>query len=116
MHAYGDGIYPGTGANSEDSHVMNIALPRNTRADAYIHMFKSKVLPYIGKPDVIIISAGYDAHYRDPMMLMKLRSSTYRQMSEAIHAIGCPVLFILEGGYAPDVLAECVGETLAPWV
>jgi acetoin utilization deacetylase AcuC-like enzyme len=37
-------------------------------------------------------------------------------MSEAIRQIGCPVLFVLEGGYAPDVLAECVGETLAPWI
>jgi acetoin utilization deacetylase AcuC-like enzyme len=116
MHAYGNGIYPGTGANSEDEHVLNIGLPRNTSANTYIHLFKTKALPYIGKPDVLIVSAGYDAHYRDPMLLMKLRSTTYRQMSEAIREIGCPVLFVLEGGYAPDVLAKCVGETLAPWI
>jgi acetoin utilization deacetylase AcuC-like enzyme len=116
MHAYGDGIYPGTGASSEDANVLNIGLPRNTRADTYMHVFTTRAIPYIGKPDVLIVSAGYDAHYRDPMLLMKLRSSTYRQMSEAIRQIGCPVLFVLEGGYAPDVLAECVGETLAPWI
>jgi acetoin utilization deacetylase AcuC-like enzyme len=37
-------------------------------------------------------------------------------MSEAVKQIGCPVLFLLEGGYAPEVLAECVEETLVPWV
>lgn len=116
IHAFGDGVYPGTGASGQNGNVLNVGLPSHTRADTYMHMFRTRVMPFLGRPDVLIVSAGYDAHYRDPMQLMKLRTSTYRQMSEAVKQIGCPVLFLLEGGYAPEVLAECVEETLGPWV
>jgi len=116
IHAFGEGVYPGTGKTKEDGNVLNIGLPPHTRTNAYMRMFESRVIPFLGRPDVLIVSAGYDAHYRDPMQLMKLRSATYQQMSLAVLAIGCPVLFLLEGGYAPDVLAECVEETLTPWL
>jgi acetoin utilization deacetylase AcuC-like enzyme len=49
------------------------------------------------------------------MGLLKLQDSTYRMMSAALKMIGVPVLFLLEGGYQPDVLARCVKETLDVW-
>lgn len=117
MHAYGRDIYPGTGADSEDANVLNIALPKGTKATEYLHAFRTRAIPYLGKPDVLIVSAGYDAHFSDPMQYMKLRSGTYGIMSAVLkETIGCPVLFILEGGYCPEALAESVGETLKPWV
>lgn len=115
IHAYGPGIYPGTGKSSEDDAVLNIGLKRNTNSSDYLKAFREKALPFLGKPDVLIVSAGYDAHYRDPMLLMKLRSWTYGHMSGALKEIGCPVLFMLEGGYSPEALAESVEETLKPW-
>lgn len=116
IHAYGPGIYPGTGKSSQDDTVLNIGLKRNTNSSDYLNAFRNKALPFLGKPDVLIVSAGYDAHYRDPMLLMKLRSWTYGHMSLALKEIGCPVLFMLEGGYSPEALAESVDETLKPWV
>lgn len=115
IHAYGPGIYPGTGASSSDDHVLNIALPRYTSADAYINVFNNQVLPYIKSPDILLVSAGYDAHTDDPMKYMCLQSNTYNTLSKSLKNLGCPVLFLLEGGYNPKALAESVEETLRAW-
>ena len=116
IHAFGPTVYPGTGKSSEDDTVMNIGLKKHTASTEYLKAFREKAVPFLGKPDVLIVSAGYDAHYRDPMLLMKLRSWTYGAMSICLKEIGCPVLFMLEGGYSPEALAESVEETLKPWV
>jgi acetoin utilization deacetylase AcuC-like enzyme len=116
LHAYGTGIYPGTGANSKDEHVLNVALPVGTKGPAYMTALQTQAIPFLGTPDVLIVSAGYDGHFRDPMQYMKLRSDTYRHMSEAVKGIGCPVLFVLEGGYCPEAVAESIEETLKVWI
>jgi acetoin utilization deacetylase AcuC-like enzyme len=116
IHAYGPTVYPGTGKTSEDDTVMNIGLKKGTTSTEYLKAYREKAVPFLGKPDVLIVSAGYDAHYRDPMLLMKLRSNTYGIMSTVLKDIGCPVLFMLEGGYSPEALAESVEETLKPWI
>jgi len=116
IHAYGPGVYPGTGKTSQDERVMNIALKKGTGSTEYLKVFRENAVPFLGKPEVLIVSAGYDAHYRDPMLLMKLRSWTYGSMSACLKEIGCPVLFMLEGGYSPEALAESVEETLKPWI
>jgi acetoin utilization deacetylase AcuC-like enzyme len=77
--------------------------------------FREEVLPFIGKPEVLIVSAGYDAHQDDPMKLMNLTTNTYRHISEELKNIGSPILFLLEGGYNPGVLADCVFASLQPW-
>ena len=115
MHAFGKGIYPGTGASCHDKNILNIALPKGTKTAPYIQKFRNLALPFLEKPDVLIVSAGYDAHMKDPMKLMRLDTAAYKTMSEALKGIGCPVLFVLEGGYCPSTLAECVEATLEPW-
>jgi acetoin utilization deacetylase AcuC-like enzyme len=116
IHAYGTGIYPGTGKSSKDDHVLNIGLPKGTKEKQYLDKFYEEAVPYIGKPDILIVSAGYDAHEADPMKLMKLHSSSYGIMSGALKEIGCPVMFVLEGGYKPIALGDSVVETLKPWI
>lgn len=116
MHAYGRGIYPGTGVSSSDKNVLNIGLKKGTSEKIYLEHFRDQVLPFLDKPDILLVSAGYDAHVSDPMGLMKLTAETYGTMSRELMDIGCPVLFILEGGYNPEVLAVCVEETLVPWL
>lgn len=115
-HAYGKGIFPGTGAASRDSKVLNIPLKRGTGVTPYMKCFREEVLPFIAKPEVLIVSAGYDAHQDDPMKLMNLTTDTYRYISEELKNIGSPILFLLEGGYNPDVLAKCVFASLQPWL
>lgn len=115
IHAYGPGIYPGTGESSVDENIMNIGLSRGTAEDIYLKVFVDQALPFLGTPDILIVSAGYDAHKADPMKYMKLESTTYGKMTKYLKGLGCPVLFVLEGGYNPVALAESVEETIKAW-
>jgi acetoin utilization deacetylase AcuC-like enzyme len=118
-HAYGRGIYPGTGAASADKHIINLPFKKGTGAGEFLAAFSKTTLPFMsscGSCDVLIVSAGYDGHREDPMELMKLETTTYSIMSRYFMDLGVPVLFILEGGYNPKVLGECVRETLLQWL
>jgi acetoin utilization deacetylase AcuC-like enzyme len=118
MHAYGPGVYPGTGGpGSSTENILNLPLPVGTDSEHFVGCFTSQVLPWLaeGKPDIVIISAGYDGHEKDPMALLQLRENTYAYMSSQLKLLDCPVLFLLEGGYNPGVLASCVKATLGPW-
>ena len=117
MHAYGPNVYPGTGLHSTD-RILNIPLPVGTDSETYVGHFHEKVLPFLkeGAPDVLIVSAGYDGHKKDPMALLQLRENTYTHMSHQLKDFDCPILFLLEGGYNPKVLASCVQATLRPWL
>jgi acetoin utilization deacetylase AcuC-like enzyme len=115
-HAYGRGIYPGTGAPSKDKHIFNCPFEKGTSATMFLESFHTEIVPFIKECDILIISAGYDGHKDDPMGLMKLETSTYSEMSRCVKQLGVPVLFLLEGGYNPKILGECVRETLLQWV
>ncbi len=120
LHAYGPGIYPGTGDKSKTLEgVVNIPLARGTEPKEYLEAFHERAMPFLceeGNPDLILVSAGYDAHKDDPMELMNLEEETYTEMSKTLQAVGCPVLFVLEGGYNPVALGSCVVATLTPWI
>ena len=117
LHAFGPGIYPETGEAKRTSTILNVPLPVGTRARSYERHFNDVVMPWIleEKVEVLIVSAGYDGHADDPMELLKLDEDVYRHMSKSLKQIGCKVLFLLEGGYNPKVLGDCVKATLEPW-
>jgi len=117
IHAYGSGVYPGTGKAKHTSTILNIPLPVGTKSRTYERCFNDVVMPWIMKdvPEVLIVSAGYDGHWKDPMKLLELDESVFKYMSIKLKEIGCRVLFLLEGGYNPNVLAACVKATLEPW-
>lgn len=119
IHAYGPYIYPGTGDKSKTLEgVLNIPLARGTEPKEYLQAFHERAMSFFceeGNPDLILVSAGYDAHKDDPMELMNLEEETYTEMSITLKSIGCPILFVLEGGYNPEVLGKCVVATLKPW-
>jgi len=114
-HAFGKGVYPGTGAASRDNLVLNVPLTKRTGPSGFLRVLRNDVLPFIGTPDVLIVSAGYDTHAQDPMKLMNLKTKTYGEIGTLLKGLGCPVLFLLEGGYNASILGNCVVETLAPW-
>ena len=115
-HAYGLGVYPGTGAAYSDAKVMNIPLDVGTRGPELLAHFRYTILPFLRDSDILIISAGYDGHEDDPMELLKFTSETYKTMTEELKALNVPILFLLEGGYNPNALAECVEASLTPWI
>lgn len=118
-HARGPGIYPGTGAYEKSDRVLSIPFRRGAISIAFLTVFHEEVLPFLqsaGAPEIVLVSAGYDGHAEDPVELMRLTTETYGEMSDALRTLGCPVLFLLEGGYNPEALAASVLETLQPWM
>ena len=66
------------------------------------------MIPFLSDSEVIIVSAGFDGHEEDPMGLLQFQDSTYRKIGSVLRGLGKPMLYLLEGGYEPTVLARCV--------
>lgn len=110
-------LYPGTGALSETGagNIVNAPLAPRTGTDDFREAFRSRVLPAIEDfaPDLIIVSAGFDAHHRDPLAEINLTEDDFDwatgQLLESAdrHAAG-RLVSLLEGGYDLHGLAFSV--------
>lgn len=113
LHQYP--FYPGTGARNErgigkgDGYTLNIPLPAGTGEQRYLQAFDEEIVPALRTfaPQLLIISAGFDAHRDDPLADMRLTEQSYALMTERIAHIA-PVVSVLEGGYNLDALARSV--------
>lgn len=109
--------YPGTGAASETgkyNNVLNLPMsPGSTFAD-YQPAFEQQVVPFLQEfnPDLLIVSAGYDATQADPLAGISLQPSDYKAFVEYIHPVCDRLLFGLEGGYHLQALAQAVVATI----
>jgi acetoin utilization deacetylase AcuC-like enzyme len=63
-------------------------------------------------PELVIVSAGYDAHRDDPLGGMELDAPAFREFAAALAADHAPLALVLEGGYDPEGLAAGVRETI----
>ncbi|WP_439873119.1 histone deacetylase family protein [Rhizobium leguminosarum] len=109
-------LYPGTGAKDEKgthNTIVNAPLSPNVGSDHFREAFKSRVLPALDdfRPDLIIISAGFDAHHRDPLAQINLVGedfdwATGRVLELADRHAKNRVVSLLEGGYDLEGLAE----------
>ena len=109
-------LYPWSGDKNETgvkNNVVNAPLSPNTGSDHFREAFKSRILPAISdfSPDLIIISAGFDAHYRDPLAHINLVGhdfdwATGRLLEMADKYCQNRVVSLLEGGYDLEGLAE----------
>jgi acetoin utilization deacetylase AcuC-like enzyme len=109
-------LYPWSGDKNETgtkNNVVNAPLSPNTGSDHFREAFKSRVLPAIAdfSPDLIIISAGFDAHHRDPLAHINLVGddfdwATGRLLEMADKYASNRVVSLLEGGYDLEGLAE----------
>ncbi|SMC91752.1 histone deacetylase family protein [Rhizobium sp. RU36D] len=112
-------LYPGTGAKDETgvhNNIVNAPLSPNVGSDHFREAFKSRVLSAVKdfSPDLILISAGFDAHHRDPLAQINLVGddfdwATARLMELADRSAGNRVVSLLEGGYDLEGLAESAG-------
>ncbi len=110
-------LYPGTGAKSETGvgNIINAPLAPNDGSDAFKEAFLSRVLPAIDqfRPDLIIISAGFDAHHRDPLAQINLVEAdfdwaTAELMDRAGRFAKGRLVSLLEGGYDLQGLSTSV--------
>ncbi len=118
------GLYPGTGTLTEsgrgegEGHTINMPVPAGSQERLWLALLDRVVLPaaVAFKPQLVLVSAGYDAHVEDPLADCSLRTESFAQMSlrarQLGHAVGAPVGVVMEGGYNRRVLAEAVCATL----
>jgi len=114
-------LFPGTGAENEIGvgNIFNATLKAGTIGKNFIEIFNKKVLEPIDKfePEVILISAGFDAHKRDPLANINLESKDFFKITKNIvdianiHSKGRVISF-LEGGYDLQALSESIIEHL----
>jgi len=114
-------LYPGSGWYDErgQGNLYNLPLPAGCGDPEYIYAFYHLVRPLLERkqPELILVSAGYDAHHQDPLGSMAISSSGFGQLAGLL-AKWCPdahIVGFLEGGYAPLALAESVAATLEAW-
>jgi acetoin utilization deacetylase AcuC-like enzyme len=118
-------FWPGTGPLDDvgegegEGYSINLPVPAGTGEAAFLSLIEHVVMP-VGRqyrPDLILISAGYDAHRRDPLGGLALDTATFAGMSCRMRALGqelgAPVGAVLEGGYDLEALADSVAETMA---
>lgn len=110
-------LYPGTGAKSETGvgNIVNAPLAPRTGSDLFREALLSRVLPEVDRfqPDLIIISAGFDAHHRDPLAEINLTEedfdwATGQLMERADRHGSGRLVSLLEGGYDLQGLAFSV--------
>jgi len=119
MHQYP--FYPGTGAGEETGTgdglgtTLNLPMDAYSDDDDYLSAVQNKLIPEIQryKPDLIIISAGFDAHQNDPLAQIQLTTDCFGKMTELLMGIAKDVcdgrlLSMLEGGYDYDALSDSV--------
>jgi len=108
-------LFPGTGAENETGvgNIYNATLKAGTKSEEFHNIFEKKVLTPVEKfkPEVILISAGFDAHKRDPLANINLESIDFFTITKKIieianiHSKGRVISF-LEGGYDLQALAD----------
>ena len=117
-------FYPGTGALSDagtgrgEGYTINLPVPAGSGEELWLALLEQIVLPAAGafEPDLVLVSAGFDGHRDDPLANCNLQTGSFARMAERVRALAgaahAPLGVILEGGYEPHVLGECVRAAL----
>lgn len=111
--------YPGTGRATErglHDNVLNLPMRSGSTIQDYQPLFEQKIVPFLTQfePDLLIVSAGYDANHDDPLAGISLRPENYRVFATYCLSITRRIVFGLEGGYDFNTLARSVQETIEP--
>ena len=114
-------LFPGTGSEEETGvgNIFNATLKAGIKGKDFIKIFEHKILNPIDKfkPEIILISAGFDCHYRDPLANINLESEDFYEITKKIvelanvHCDGRVISF-LEGGYDLIALSQSIKEHL----
>ena len=122
LHQYP--FYPGTGSEEERGagkgfgYTLNFPLPPRTDGKKYLQIFDQYILTELKnfKPQMILISAGFDAHAKDPLADMKLDENDFALMTIKLNEFAdknnIAIISFLEGGYDLNALAKSVFEHL----
>lgn len=96
--------YPGTGSSNVGRNCFNYPVAPETPREAYRQTLRQAIDDLAKtKPDLIGVSAGFDAYARDPLAQETLEAEDYHWLGESFRQLGIPVFSILEGGYSRDL-------------
>jgi acetoin utilization deacetylase AcuC-like enzyme len=108
-------LYPGTGAAHETGagNIVNVTVEPDAPRERWMRAFETGLLPGLDAfaPELILISAGFDAHRRDPLAQQNLEASDFAAMTRSVAEIararcGGRIVSSLEGGYDLQALGE----------
>jgi acetoin utilization deacetylase AcuC-like enzyme len=121
LHQYP--MYPGTGALAETGEgagvgtTVNVPLPAGATGDVFRYAIDELVLPFAAqwKPTWLLVSAGFDAHRRDPLTDLGLTSGDYADLTRDLTQLvpDARTIVFLEGGYDLEALRDSTGALLA---
>lgn len=118
-------FYPGTGAKEETGfgkglgYTLNIPLKAYSDDKVYIEVYNKDFIDSIVafKPDILLVSAGYDIHQDDPIGAMNVSSLGIKHITEIIiksaKSLNIPIVFTLEGGYNYEATAKGIVDTIS---
>ncbi len=119
------GIFPGSGAREDtgsgpgEGYTINLPVPAGSEEDLWLGLLEEEILPAAARfgPQLVLISAGFDAHRDDPLAECRLEASSFGRIAalvnEAAREWNAPVGAVLEGGYHLDALAGSVVATMS---
>ena len=108
-------FYPGSGGPDEQRDTtLNVPMSAGSGDDEYLHAFDHAVGPALERfePELVLVSAGFDAHAEDPLGGMHVTEDGFREMARRCRALGPRVAAVLEGGYELTTLPGLVDAAL----
>lgn len=119
-HYPGSGSYQETGRGKGEGYTVNFPLPARSGEDVYLSAFDEVIIPIARKyrPQLVLVSAGYDAHFNDPLCSMLLKATSYAEMAARLKSLAeecCEgrIMAVLEGGYDLDGISRSIANTIA---
>jgi acetoin utilization deacetylase AcuC-like enzyme len=106
--------YPGTGTRNTTNCRNYPIAPHTPRTDHLAELARSWDAILGFRPDLVLVSAGFDAYARDPIAALTLEVDDYAELGRWLHKADCPVAAVLEGGYSPE-LPQLIEEFLHAW-
>jgi len=108
-------FYPGSGGPDEQRETtLNIPMSAGSGDGEYLHAFEHTVEPALARfePELVLVSAGFDAHTEDPLAEMNVTEEGFREMASRCRFASPRVAAVLEGGYELDTLPGLVDAAL----
>lgn len=120
IHGHGFGVYPGTGSRDTNTdNILNIPLAISIHDDStrnaitddfYLEIIQGEVDEFImrDKPDIIIVSCGFDGHQNDTLQGFNLSNNAYGRIVSHLNTYNVPVLYVVEGGYNKYAISNSI--------
>jgi acetoin utilization deacetylase AcuC-like enzyme len=108
-------FYPGSGGPGEQTDtILNVPMSAGSGDEEYLRAFDHTVAPALERfePELVIVSAGFDAHERDPLAGMRVTAAGFRELAKRTAAAAPRLAAVLEGGYNLDTLPGLVEAAL----